>query len=1687
MNHEYKLFEFNFYNSKPIEEDEQSDDEIDYSQYELKRKKQDEKIFIIQMFGIDEHGEQCCIFVQDFKPFFYIKVPDCWYNDYSKLSSLHQHIISIVGDYYSNSILCEYAKHEKLYGFDNNKQHTFIKITFNNLNIYNKVKNLWYELKPSEDDENLGKSEKILIKDGYTFNDQLLELYETAIPPLLRYFHIQTISPSGWVALPKFKTVELTGNAKITHCAKEFIISRNDIIPLTDKDTPVPYNTMSFDIEASSSHGDFPIPVKNYKKLATNIIDYFTTVYNYIYDLNNFNSPSDRIQFVNEQLTHIIKTAFNESPTPKVNVDLVYPKYPVKNLNASIRKLLNSNVKDLKKHSCDEIDISESIEYYFSKISSNDKKDDEENETIDETEHNSDDEGEEHDEPINETECIVSYTDRFKKSKDTTSNTNYTLADIICDSTIPRDDKINEIIRLFKNKELFPPLEGDKITIIGSTFLRYGQNEPHLCVALVLNSCTDLQTVKYSVVRSFETERELLLAWTQLVTEQQPDIILGYNINTFDYEFMFRRAQELDCVHEFLKLSKNKDEICGTYDKVSGQYDIDRSLIILASGAYDLSIIKQNGRLQVDMLNWFRKTENLISYKLDYTSGYYIGDKISSLQLCPENNSTIVHTQNMSGLQIDSYIHFEEINHSSDYYKGGAKFKVIEINRAEKTFTIEGLENPHAKVVKWGLAKDDVSVKDIFRLTNEGPESRAIVAKYCIQDCNLVHYLFIKVDVMTDLIEMAKLCSVPMSYLIFRGQGIKLTSYVAKKCREKNTLMPTINKGNRTDGYEGAIVLSPKCGLYLEIPVPVGDFASLYPSSMLSENYCPKSKTWAKIYNLDGQLLNEIGEKDENGNFIYDNLPEREYVDMRFDTYKYIRTKVGAKPQKFKVGYKICRFVQPTVVNGKEEKSVMPAILQELLKARKDTRKAQKTVHDEFIYNILEKRQLAYKATANSLYGQLGAKTSTFYEPDIAAATTATGRMLLTYAKRVVEECYSDLDIDTKHGMVNTKAEYIYGDSVANYTPIYVKVNDSIDILTIEDLAVKYGGNNWIACCEEGKQDKEFCELENVETWSEQGWTTLYRVIRHQLASHKKMVRVLTHTGLVDVTDDHSLLRDDGTEISPNDLNIGDELLHHSLNYTELLTENICEFEAKIMGFFFGDGSCGTYVYNGQNKSSWALNNASLILLEEYKRLCCIVYPNYEWKILDTINSSGVYKLCPSNPKKNSIFNFVQYYRSKLYYNKEKIIPAEILNSNLVVKRAFWNGMYDADGDKDLNGYTRIDQKNQISAANIFILSSQLGYLTSINTRYDKNNIYRLTMTKKLQRKNPNKIKKIHQIDYSGYVYDLTTENHHFAAGVGNMIVHNTDSVFFTFNLSDKETGEKIVGEKALELSIELAQEACHTVSKFLKEPHDFEYEKTFMPLCLLSKKRYVGMKYEKDIHKCKRSEMGIVLKRRDNAPIVKDVYGGIIDILMKEQNLEVAIQYLNSCLRNLIDGNISNEKLIITKSLRSFYKNPQGIAHKVLADRIGEREPGNKPTSGDRVSYLYFVNNAKIPKGKKMLQGDKIETPDFIKNNKLQIDYSFYITNQIMKPLLQLFGLVLEDLWLKQRVPRHDKVEDLRRKIMAVSSMDDLDQTKIDKKISKIKDKQVQELLFDKYLIEIDNKKNKNQPITNFFKLKTK
>ena len=1266
---EFRLFDFNVYGEDRSESDSDSSDESEF------KKSKDKTEFMIQMFGINEKGETCCIFVTGFKPYFYAKVGDNWTQAHK--TKFMNMIKDKLGKYYCDSLSgCKLIKKKKLYGFDGGKEHKFVRLEFENINAFNKAKGLWYGAYTSSSD---GRSDRKMNEDGLIFEKTNTYLYEANIPPLLRFFHIQEVSPSGWISLPKRKTMENKYDMKTT-CNYEFEISYKDIVPLNQKEDRVPFKICSFDIEASSSHGDFPVPIKSYKKLAGNLMEHLE-------GLDNKSLSEEQCSVI---LSKCISAAFGYGE-PQRAIDLVYPKHiPKKNeVDVMTETWLTTSVTMSSEK---DIELSKllTIEESFGRLNEDD------------------DNG----------NFVPSFYKKNKKNKKEA-----TIVEIIMDSKLEREEKIREITGL--SNRIFPRLEGDKVTFVGSTFLKYGDKDPYYNHCIVLNGSSKLPQ-ENTELETYDTEREVLLAWQKMIQRENPDIIIGYNIFGFDYEFMFRRAEETGCVAEFLKLSRNKDEVCANRDYTTNEYKIEESSIQIASGQHDLRFIKMNGRLQVDLYNFFRREENLVSYKLDYVAGHFIGDGVKNIEIDKKKKVTTIHTNNLTGLLEGSYVHFEEIGHTVDYYNDGAKFIVSKVNKKDKYFEISQIDiNPDmTKKVRWCLAKDDVTPKDIFEMTKGSDDDRAVIAKYCIQDCNLVHYLMNKVDIITGFVEMANICSVPMNFLVMRGQGIKLTSYIAKKCREKGTLMPVIEKGVGDEGYEGAIVLDPKCDLYLDNPVACVDYASLYPSSMLSENLSHDSKVWTREYDLEGNMIKETGEKNKDGDFIYDNLEGYKYVNATYDTFRYVRKTPSAAAQKVKCGWKVCRFAQ--FPEGK--RAIMPSILEELLKARKSTRKLIPQQTDDFMKNVLDKRQLGYKLTANSLYGQCGAKTSTFYEKDVAASTTATGRKLLTYAKRIIEECYGDRICDTeKYGKVRSKAEYIYGD---------------------------------------------------------------------------------------------------------------------------------------------------------------------------------------------------------------------------------------------------------------------------------------------------------------------------------------------------------TDSVFFTFNLETLE-GEPIKGKKALEITIELAQEAGQIASSFLKAPHDLEYEKTFMPFCLLSKKRYVGMLYELDPDKCKRKEMGIVLKRRDNAPIVKDVYGGIIDILMKEKDIQKAIEFLRNSLQDIVDEKCPMEKLIITKSLRSGYKNPMQIAHKVLADRITARDPGNKPSSGDRIPFVYIHN-----KKTTALQGEKIETPTFIKENKLKIDYSFYISNQLMKPIQQVFALVLEKIWKNQnKLIKIKKFKDEVKKLQKTCEHD-----KFETKLEQLKNKEVKALLFDEYLRVTNNSKSGVSEITSFF-----
>lgn len=436
----------------------------------------------------------------------------------------------------------------------------------------------------------------------------------------------------------------------------------------------------------------------------------------------------------------------------------------------------------------------------------------------------------------------------------------------------------------------------------------------------------------------------------------------------------------------------------------------------------------------------------------------------------------------------------------------------------------------------------------------------------------------------------------------------------------------------------------------------------------------------------------------------------------------------------------------------------------------------------------VDSKQKALKVLANTFYGESGNYLSSIYELLVAAGITSAGQENI---KKVA-------------GFITGKGYGPrYGDSVTHDTPVLVRFpSGDIGYRTIDNLTCNGKPLTWQQygpVLADGSIKE--CAMTDLYAWSDIGWTAINRVIRHKTA--KDIYRVLTHTGVVDVTSDHSLLSPDGDRITPLEVHVGTELMHSDLpSGNDWANEEIHPAEAYSMGLFWSDGSCGAYEYdmkypNGKEgtykgtKYSWAINNQNLEFLRRSKNELEHRYDNYEFKILDTMKSSNVYKLVATCKEYGGVKDLVMRYR-KLFYDDHcknddgytyKHIPECLLNADPETKRLFMEGYYAGDGDKDAHGYVRFDNKGKIGSAALYHLQCELGYKTSINIRADKPDVYRITCTRggKNQRKNPSKIKKIVNLGPTDkYVYDLETENHHFSAGIGRMIVHNTDSIYTT-------------------------------------------------------------------------------------------------------------------------------------------------------------------------------------------------------------------------------------------------------------------------------------------------------------------
>lgn len=272
-----------------------------------------------------------------------------------------------------------------------------------------------------------------------------------------------------------------------------------------------------------------------------------------------------------------------------------------------------------------------------------------------------------------------------------------------------------------------------------------------------------------------------------------------------------------------------------------------------------------------------------------------------------------------------------------------------------------------------GEQKEDVHHSIITDLQNGTEQTRKRLAIYCLKDALLPLKLLEKLMALINYMEMARVTGVPLSYLLSRGQQVKVVSQLLRKALQQDLVMPAIHTSS-SDEFEGALVIEPIRGYY-GVPIATLDFASLYPSIMMAHNLCYTT------------LLKPVEA-------------------LKMNTEDYTKTPAGSY------------FVKTSVRKG-----LLPEILEQLLAARKKAKEDLKKETDPLRKKVLDGRQLALKISANSVYGFTGAQVGKLPCLEISQSVTAFGRVMINQTKEHVESTFTLANGYPKD------AQVVYGDT----------------------------------------------------------------------------------------------------------------------------------------------------------------------------------------------------------------------------------------------------------------------------------------------------------------------------------------------------------------------------------------------------------------------------------------------------------------------------------------------------------------------------------------------------------------------------------------------------------------------------------------------------------------------------------
>lgn len=1025
-----------------------------------------------------------------------------------------------------------------------------------------------------------------------------------------------------------------------------------------------------------------------------------------------------------------------------------------------------------------------------------------------------------------------------------------------------------------------------------------------------------------------KNEKNIIKTFAKIFGLLSPEYVLGFNDSDYDWPWLVERAKThgvLEDVAEHMNsqimLSNGEFEPLKTKQILSRKYYPTTQIKLDAQTNIKGNNLQFYGYIPVDVRTVYRKDKP--------------NAEKSSLNFFLEENILPLKEDMPYDLLFDIYKYARILHENRDR-------KFIDTNKNEICKIMAYIDIVDDKKRDWDV-KDPRNQKKLKELRDELTEKYQTnfnydveslykffqkyitsIAYYCVVDCISCHNLMKKKSKISDHREVAHLSFTSMFDAFYRANGMKVRNLVIAIGQTFGYLFSNIPIESKSQGkYPGAYVFPPEKGLktskltmrerkkkgkldnkkhqdwlktpneeiekYEELikkhsneelfemkdlpeklkkflkektgrPITGLDFSSLYPSLIMAYNLSPEYilRTYDEMiqakkdgheiheicfeYPLRPDVPEEIKKKNPEKFYVggwsirHTNIFDRDDSKFKFGIYPHIlkqlfdKRKIMKKPKQF---YEMIEEKMRDLGKNKITKSEAIKIVQDKLKQDKNQLvpedKIEKTLglpkdktelpmeDVEFYFGYYDAKQKALKVFMNTFYGEAGNQRSPFFVLLVAGGITSSGQYNIKKAQKYVE------DRDCK---------VYYGDSITGDMPIY-RLPDIYNDLgfgisdTIENITNGFekDGKKW----KTNPNGKQYMEFSNDEfcVLDENGPTKVKKIIRHK--TYKNIYLIGTGSGFIKVTEDHSLINRDKTEIRPNQCEIGrTKLLHYRPNKIINPISSTKYLQTELL----------KQPENGDNN---------------------LIYIKYKYN--EFINGSSGHPIIPGYDSKgtNNCGNMIEF-----QYDDEHIY----MYITKYGSRKYINDVYE--------NYTK-------------------------HEKYDKLDIVKIV--KKLGSAN------------GEYVYDLETESHHFMAGIGNIVVHNTDSIYISVpekhfvDLDRKYFSNQIskveYWNECVAITFREIKDINEGVNKMLMEDNKTQflkmaYEEVLFPVAFLGKKKYYGAEHQSiaNFTKIKIFIRGLEVKKRGVSGFLKTLFKEVMGLSVSPENMstleELVYEYLD-------------------------------------------------------------------------------------------------------------------------------------------------------------------------------------------------